>query len=290
MRHLRLIVGTALGAVLLVAPHAQAGSSASTGLAPGSTATTTVTTTRHYIANLGGSVAPRSLGYNLFDTGPSKGTIDALPAGVRALVWLGQKCPTRIDDTFRARVRRLSSDRKVFGYFLSDEPHIKACPNGPKVLATRTAFIRRVSGGRQQSFIVLNQSSADWDAGYRDYRSFRPAVTGVSVVGIDAYPCHYGTCDYSKIPYKVGLATQYISAGKLAPVYQAFGQEQTLGGDHYYSLPTAAQEQRILQTWAEALPHPAFDYTYGWAHQSSANPTLVDSATLQEVFRSWFTG
>lgn len=289
MHHLRSGLALVLGAVLFVTLAAHPLAAATSVRASTTSVTTTATTSRHYIANLGGSTAPRALGYNLFDTGATKSVIDALPVGVRALVWLGQKCPTPIDDTFRATVTRLSADPKVFGYFLSDEPHIKSCPDGPTALATRTAFIRTASGGRQLSFIVLNQSSADWDAGYRDYRSFRPAVTGVTVVGIDAYPCHLGSCDFSKIPYKVGLATQYIAQARLAPVYQAFGQEYATG-DHYYSLPSATQEQRILQTWAAALPQPVFDYTYGWAHQSSANPTLVDSAALQDVFHRWFTG
>jgi hypothetical protein len=251
------------------------------------TAGTTPTTRNHYIANLDGSRAPRKLGYNIFDTGATKSTIDALPRGVRALVWLGQKCPTPATAAFRKTVRHLAHDRKVFGYFLSDEPHIADCPGGPTALATRTAYIRKLSSGRQRSFIVLNQSSADWFAGDRDYRSFRPAVTGVSLVGVDSYPCHNGSCDFSKIHGKSRWAKRYIKASHIVPVYQAFGQERT--SDPYYSLPTRRQERRILAAWAAEFPHPVMDYTYGWGNQDSADPTLVDSAALQDVLHNWFT-
>ena len=40
----------------------------------------------------------------------------------------------------------------------------------------------------------------------------------------------------------------------------------------------------MLARWAALLPNPPMDYTYGWGHQSSSNPTLADSAPLQGVF------
>jgi hypothetical protein len=235
--------------------------------------------THHFIANLDGATRPHRLGYDIFDTGASRAAIAALPRGVKAMVWLGQKCPTAADDSFRATVRRLARNSRVFGYFLSDEPHLSDCPGGPAALATRTAFIRAVSSGRQRSFIVLE---------HEDYQAFRPAVTGASLVGIDSYPCSVNGCRYSKIKEKVTMARSAgIPLGQIVPVFQAFGQEGT-GSGSYYRMPTARQEHRILATWAAAVPHPVMDYTYGWRHQSSANPTLADSRSLQRVLKSWF--
>jgi hypothetical protein len=286
VHHLRVSLALVLGAIAAVAGLGTVATATGAGAA---TAPAAATTSRHFIANLNGWAAPKAVGFNIFDTGAAKSTIDSLPRGVRAMVWLGQKCPTPINDTFRAQVRRLAGDAKVFGYYLSDEPHIKDCPGGPKALATRAAFIRNLTGGRQLSFIVLNQSSSDWDAGYRDYRAFRPHNSGVSIVGVDSYPCNHGSCDFSKITGKVAWAKLYIKASLIVPVYQAFGQANA-SGDRYYSMPTAAQERTILQTWKSVLPHPVMDYTYGWSHQDSANPTLVDSPALQGVLHTWFTG
>lgn len=235
--------------------------------------------THHFIANLDGATRPHRLGYDVFDTGSSRAQLAALPRGVKAMVWLGQKCPTAADDSFRATVRRLATNRHVFGYYLSDEPHLADCPGGPAALATRTAFIRSASGGRQHSFIVLE---------HEDFQAFRPAVTGASLVGIDAYPCSVNGCRYAKIPEKVAMARAAgIPQRRIVPVYQAFGQEGT-GSGTYYRMPTARQEHRILRTWAAAVPRPVMDYTYGWSHQSSANPTLVDSRPVQRVIARWF--
>ena len=125
--------------------------------------------------------APRKVGFTLFDTGSSLSAVQALPAGVKAMVWLGQKCPTPATAEFRSTVSKLASSGKVYGYYLSDEPHIADCPQGPAGLASRAAYVDQVSGGRQKTFIVLSKAE--------DYRPFRPAASGVSMVGLDPYPC-----------------------------------------------------------------------------------------------------
>ena len=248
---------------------------------------TGATTDHHYISNLDGSTAPSQVGFTVFDTGHSRAEIRALPAGVSALVWLGEKCPTRADDAFRTTVDRLATMRRVFGYYLSDEPHVGDCPGGPAAVRSKARYIRRASGGTQRSFIVLDKH----DGNYRDYTAFRPQVTEVSMVGLDAYPCNTtsDTCDLSKINERVRAATRRgFPLRKIVPVYQAFGQEDT--ADPYYRLPTATELSQILARWARKVPNPKMDYAYSWGHQSSANPTLQDSGALQDVFHSYFTG
>lgn len=262
---------------------------AATGVAASSTAAPRVeaaappaTTSLHLLTNLDGARSgPRAVGYNVFDTGASVAQVNALPTGVRAMVWLGQKCPTWIDDAFRAKVRALAANPKVFGYYLSDEPHIADCPRGPRALASRADFIRKVSGGRQRSFIVLTEG---------DYSAFRTAATRVSLVGIVAYPCSVKGCDFSKITTKVRRAgSAGVWAPRIVPVYQAFGQQDA--PDYtWYLQPTAAQTRTLLATWKRAVPSPVMDYTYGWGNQSSANPTLADTTALQETYRRWFRG
>jgi hypothetical protein len=237
--------------------------------------------TAHFIANVDGARAARRAGFTVFDTGASRREVNALPRGVRALVWLGQKCPSAATRGFKASVRRLAANRKVFGYYLSDEPHIGDCPGGPAALRSRAKFIAAASQGRQRSFVVLSEKA--------DYRAFRPAVTRVSLVGLNPYPCSvaHPSCDFTKVRSKVRAA---VNAGvprtRIVPVYQAFGQSGT--GDDYYLLPSPSQMRTLLRTWARFVPHPVMDYTYGWANQRSARPTLVDSPALQTVFRTWF--
>lgn len=238
------------------------------------------TPTRHFLTNLKGATMPFSLGYTLADKS-SVSALSALPTGVQAVFWLGQKCPAPADATFKAKIDALASNPKVFAYYLSDEPHIADCPGGPAALRSRAEYIRAVSGGRQKSFIVLSKVA--------DYKAFAPANSHVDLIGLDPYPCSvpHPQCDLSKIGEKVNAA---LSAGiplpAIVPVYQAFGQERTTS--HYYNLPTATQEHAILTEWKRLVPSPVMDYTYGWSNQSSANPTLVDSPALQKVFATFF--
>lgn len=246
---------------------------------PGASATTKP---KHYINNLHGAYSAVQLGYNLLDTGSSKSTIDALPAGTQSLVWLGQKCPTAADATFKATVDSLKSDPKVFGYYLSDEPHVSSCAGGTAGLASRADYIKRATGGSQASFIVLSLPA--------DYAAFRPSKSHVDLVGLDPYPCSTAnpTCPLSKIDEKVAAAESAgISQARIVPVYQAFGQENTAA--HYYNMPTAAQLSAMLKEWKRLIPSPVFDYTYTWGHQSVADPTLVDVPTDQQVLASFFS-
>ena len=251
--------------------------------APARSALPAPTTTHHYIANIGRFGVVRRLGFTVLDTGSSLDEIRTLPRGTQALVWLGQGCPTGIDKAFRRQVSRLAANPRVFGYYLSDEPDVASCPKGPAALATRARYIRRASHHTQQSFLVLSDSTS--------YHAYRPAVSGVSMVGLDPYPCSiaHRRCAYGKIKEKVTAALRAgIPLGKIVPVYQAFGQENT--SDHYYNLPTGAQLSAMLDRWAALVPHPKMDYSYGWGHQGSANPTLRDAPALQQVLRAYFAG
>ncbi|HEY3531231.1 MAG TPA: hypothetical protein VGK78_18960 [Nocardioides sp.] len=240
------------------------------------------TTSHHYIANVGSATrAVKRLGYTVIDVGAVGEEIRNLPAHTQGLVWLGQDCPTRANRAFKRVIRRFAHSPKVFGYYLADEPHKSGCRAGPAALATRADYIRKQSGGVQQSFIVLDDS----------YHAFRPWITHVTMVGIDPYPCSTGShgCDFTEINDDLGTALNAgIPRRTVVPTYQAFGQENT--SSHYYNLPTRDQMRAMLHRWARLVPHPPMDYTYGWGHQDSANPTLRDSTGLKRLFSRYFAG
>jgi hypothetical protein len=264
------IAAVLLPAVAMIAPMSQGAQASGPG-------------TKHFIANRAGSTAPAALGYNLFDTGSNVQLVNSLPSGVQALVWLGQKCPTPIDDTFKSKVNALVGNPRVYGYYISDEPHASSCPGAAAALASRADYISAKTGGAQKSFIVLSR--------IEDYSAFNPSKSHVDLIGLDPYPCSISnpTCDLSKIGEKLRAALAAgIPSSAVVPVFQTFGQEGTLS--HYYNLPTASQLQAMLNEWDRLLPSPAMDYSYGWAHQSSSNPTLVDSPALQGVMKKHNTG
>src|SRR5207248_6872983 len=131
---------------------------------PATAATTAPATpagpTLHYVSNTHGQYATAArFGFNLVDIGPGKDAIDALPAGQRALVWVGNLDNTNCTPgyswpQFTAAVDRLAGDPKVFGYYLSDEPHPRLCPDALAHVRQRADYIR----GRdpaQKSFVVV---------------------------------------------------------------------------------------------------------------------------------------
>ncbi|HEU0094025.1 MAG TPA: calcium-binding protein, partial [Vicinamibacteria bacterium] len=54
-------------------------------------------------------------------------------------------------------------------------------------------------------------------------------------------------------------------------------------GGGQYTLPTDSQERQILSTWAQLVPHAAFDYAYSWGSQNS-DQALENSGQLQALF------
>jgi len=231
----------------------------------------------HYVANVTGLAGPSRVGFNVLDIGAWE--VESLPQGTRGLVWLGQRCPKPIDDRFRTTVRRLAQDPRVLGYYLTDEPYSRTCPGGPRALAGRAAFIRRVTGDRQRSFIAL----------YRDFHAWRPSVTKVSMIGIVGFPCSrsHPSCDLGVIDEHVGKAARAgIPRRMMVPVYQAFGQEKA--AYHYYRMPTTRQFRAVLARWARLLPNPPMDYAYGWDHQRNANPTLRDAIGIRTSLSTVF--
>jgi hypothetical protein len=252
------------------------------------------TGTLHFITNVGPNVsAVARLGYDLFDTGPDPEEIAGLPAGTLALVWLGSldnaDCgsPSYTFAQFTAQVDRLTGNPRVFGYFLSDEPHPKVCPNAVSDIRQRADYIRSHDPTHVSFIVVLDGTNQCGGTYGCEFNAFQPANSHVDLVGLDPYPCNVDAagCEYSKIDDTVSRARAHgIAASRIVPVFQAFGQ--SCASSNYYRQPTASELTTILAHWAAAVPHPAFDYTYSWAHQDSSCPTLIDSAALQAVMRA----
>ncbi|HEX2772450.1 MAG TPA: hypothetical protein VHN18_08490 [Micromonosporaceae bacterium] len=253
--------------------------------------------TLHYIANIGEDAnAVAALGYNLFDIGPGE-RIDALPPGGRALVWLGdlgdEDCaPPRVPFAeFKAAVDRLAGHPRVYGYFIADEPHPRACPTAVDEIRRRADYIR-ARAPWQRSFIVVQDGTNQCGGTYGcEFSALRPAESHVDLIGLDPYPCSVDKgCLLSKVDDTVRRAAAAgIPRRAMVPVFQAFGQSCS-SGSNYYRLPNAAEARALLARWAAAVPQPAFDYTYTWGRQGSSCPSLADAdgeggyPDLQSVF------
>src|SRR5205809_4323743 len=260
------------------------------------TATTSATTTTlagagarasglHYAANhnfpSSGGYAPAQAGFNLADlSGVS--TLNALPSGVKGLVWLGL-C-NGADATFINAVKPFIGNPKLFGFYLVDEPDPTGqwnplCP-AANLMAESDWIHANVPGAK--TFIVMMNMGTNESPTYDG--TYNPVNSHIDLYGFDPYPCRQdmsGSCDYSWITKSVAAAeASGVPRGSMVPIYQAFGGGNW-GGN--YAVPTSSQEQQILSIWASLLPNPVFDYAYSWGAQNS-DQALEGLPALQAVF------
>lgn len=288
--------------IALLAPAAatQPGSPAKT--VDTSTTTNTLATspkTAHMTANLRQSYAgARSMGFNVFDvagstTNPAgvKAKLNALPVGSKAMIWvgaLGKKAGVQgfTRAQFRAQVNALATDRRVYGYYIADEPHPMSFPAVVAEIRARADYLRARAPAQKSFIVVLDGTNVCKGRLGCEYAALAPSKTHVDIVGVDSYPCHLGApCDFAKITQRVNAAIKAgIPRGRIAPVYQSFGQEGA--ANPYYRTPTVAELQKMLATWKANLPAPALDYAYSWGTQSSSPQAMINHPELQRVART----
>ncbi|MFD0692065.1 hypothetical protein [Actinomadura fibrosa] len=248
--------------------------------------------TRRIALNTGPSDYPRlrELGYDLVDVKPDASLLASVPAGMRALLWVGNFTCDGFElgfDAFTAAVRRFGRDPRVYGWYLSDEPNAAECPDVAKEIRRRAEYIRRNAPG-QVSFVSLT----DWPM-----EPVAPKRVGVDLYGLDPYPCKGSAkardeCDIGAIDRMVRMADGAgIPRRTVVPVLQTFGQGCSKGEKQYW-LPTEDQFRRILARWDRLAPNPPMEISYSWGHQDKwACPSLADAAggahpDLQSIMRA----
>lgn len=253
-----------------------------------------------------------SLGNDVIDVAGShlnpsdtKATVDALPPGVHALIWVGNldntNCTTPGYTTaqFQALVDAMASDSKVYGYYVADEPHPLVCTNAATDIRARADYLHAHSSF-QKVFIVIQDGSGPCGSTLGcEFAALQPANSHVDLIGLDPYPCHYSSlgvavpCNYSLINQRVNAAIDNgVPLGVIVPVFQTFGQEGRLDGRTvYYRTPTPSELSTILSTWDSLVPNPPMDYAYTFGVQCTfttcpAPQTLVNHPELQPVIQA----
>ena len=241
-------------------------------------------TNLHYAPNANfdsnGNYLPGVDGFNLADIS-DVGTLNSLPTGVVGLAWVGL-C-NGVDSTFTATIQPFIGNPKLFGFYLMDEPdptgHYAPLCTAANLMAESDWIHAHLPGAK--TFIVMMNLGTPTSPTYAN--TYNPANTHIDLFGLDPYPVRpqfTGGVDYKVISAGVSAAEAAgIPASSIVPVYQAFGG----GGFTSYTLPTAAQEQQILSTWASVAPNPAFDYAYSWGVQD-ADQSLSTTLDLQPIF------
>ncbi|MCP3369529.1 calcium-binding protein [Bradyrhizobium cajani] len=245
-------------------------------------------TTLHYAAGGGlddqGNFAPAAAGFNLADV-QYVDQVNALPDGVQGLVWLDQY--QGVTQDFIDQVTPFLNNPKVFGFYLVDEPDMTG-EWGPQAdpadLMAESDWIHQHDPDAKTFTVLMNMGSAD-DPNYMN--SYNQENTHIDYFGLDWYPVWTDRpdVDVSTIDKYVAAAEQAgIPLDSIVPAYQAFGGGgwTTETGSHHV-MPTAEQEQAMIDRWAELVPNPAFDYAYAWGSQNG-DTALESSPELQQVF------
>lgn len=281
MRRIVLLIAVALGAAISFGLRAAppSGADRTSGL--------------HYAPNgnfdHAGNFLPARYGFNVADIHEAR-RLKELPDGVRALVWIGQ-CDG-VSKKFLAAVSPFLGDRKVFGFYLMDDPDPRPRLSGGRLSAPcRAESLKEESDWLHehmpgtQTVIVLMNLGTGRDPSYAN--GYDAANSHVDLFGLAAYPCRtdWKGCDYDVI-------NRYMAAGESAgvprrqiiPIYQAFGGgrwKTDEGGS--YILPTPEQETEILDRWRTLIPAPVLDMAYSWGSQRG-DAALQNAPSLQEVF------
>ncbi len=245
-------------------------------------------TTLHYTAgnnfDARGNYTPAAAGFNLADVS-SVSELNALPAGVQGMVYLDQG--DGVTQSFIDALKPYVGNSKVFGFYLKDEPDPTGQYNTLVTAANLKAesdYIHANFPGAKTFITMMNMGPSDNPTFANTYN---PANTHIDLFGIDPYPVRSGSgpVDYSMIDKAVAAAESAgIPASQIVPVFQTFGGGNWVndqGGR--YVMPSAAQEQAMLDHWSAHVPNPAFDYAYAWGSQNG-DTALESSPELQSVF------
>ncbi len=221
-----------------------------------------------YLTDLGDGPVDHAYGYNLVDLGPYRSAIDALPAGERALVWIGNysaaSCAFEMSDvSVRQALGTLTGDPKVAGYYLADEADDALpaygghCPHVATQVTQRSRLVHQLAPGAFTYEVVTEPGN------------FAAFAHATDVMGADPYPCLRGRpCDWAEIP-------AYIAALNAAHVPRYWALLQAFGYGKWRA-PTAAELARMIGQWEQSRwqGEQTFSWNYlGWSLAS--HPDLL---------------
>jgi hypothetical protein len=227
-----------------------------------------------------------SLGFNLADVS-ALSNLNRLPDGVKGLIYVGSSAGgcTGNSAQFRAFVEPYRGNQKLWGFYLMDEPYAKQVGSTPPCpmanLKAETDYIHANFPG-VVSYVKIGNIGTTSKPDYMDFGL--PDM--LDVYGLGGYPCRTATapqCDLDMINRYVKAAEDAkIPKAKMAPTYQAFG-----GWSGQFFIPSAVQEQEILNRWKTLLPSPPMFMAYSYVQQPNSTGAIATVPHLQAVFRDW---
>ncbi|MFL5966427.1 MAG: metallophosphoesterase [Gaiellaceae bacterium] len=222
--------------------------------------------------------AAAAAGWNLIDVS-SKDEADALPAGTRGLMWLGDYDNTscsweRSDDEVRNALAGTARDPKIYGFLFSDEADPFACPRAPAEHRARSRLIHAVAPRKLTVVLIDSNSGAQTLAQIPLWKGTADRIA------LDPYPCYREkACDFAWMRTVVKRA----NAAKL----RYWGTAQAFADDNW-RWPTAAEERRILTIWSASRAGALM--TFAWTWHGNNLPDRPDVLDVLRRFNGRTTG
>lgn len=238
---------------------APASPTATAGAAPAPSAAEPTDLLPSYIVN-SHDVAAADRGFNVLDVSP--GSLDELPAGTRAMVWLGDLrdgCSWDMgDDEVSAFVEAHRGDPRIFAYFIADEPDDVSCTEAAATVRARTDLIHGIDPAARTYAIITEPPT------------FAQFSAAVDIPAIDPYPCRQGAaCDLGQIASYVDTLKAGLGDKPWFAVIQAFSSPP-------WRWPTATEGRDLITAWCAA--EPSGFTTFAWDYDGnslSSQPELL---------------
>ncbi|HET8786473.1 MAG TPA: metallophosphoesterase family protein [Candidatus Limnocylindrales bacterium] len=214
------------------------------------------------------------LGFNLLDV-DAKEEADSLPPGVRGLYWLGGyvNAPTcnweEPDALVAAKVRAAKGDRKIWGYYFSNEPDPYGCPTAIAQHRARARLIKSIDP-HAATYVSLDMNWREQAlaqlSGWRGVADY---------VGLNPYICFRGrgTCDFAWLD-------RVIAAADRAGIAY-FGHVQAFQADEW-RWPSPAELAAMLDRWAQSRQRGYAVFTWSWG-----GSVLLDRPQLVRVLERY---
>lgn len=255
----------------------------------------------HYIANgnlSNGTYVPGLLGFNVADVS-SIGELNSLPSGVMGLVYTGYSSGGA-DSNFKSEIAPFIGNPRVFGFYLADEPDITGTWGtyyDPANLKEQSDYLHSEFPNAKTFIVLASQGPFDNPAFIAVNKNtgqpegYNYANTHIDLFGIAVYPIQsqfnsqlssngQQFISNSISSYVEAAVESGIAVASMIPVYQAFGNYP--GGS--WIVPTATQEEQMMEAWAVQTPTPYFDFVYSWGVQKG-DSAVSNTPSLQVVFQ-----
>ena len=159
-------------------------------------------------------------------------------------------------------MRRSVGDRKVAGYFFSDEPDPFACPRAPAEHRARSMLIHSID---PKKFTVVDVDANSGRDSLRQIPLWRGAA---DYIALDPYPCYPNKrCNFAWI-------TAIIRAADRAHL-RYWGVAQAFA-DADWRWPTPTEERHMLRQWAASHESGFMAFAWSWAGKTlQSRPGLV---------------